>query len=299
MSVPFAVLAVVGVFGATGGRADEAAEPSAVPHDLPGLEHVLHAAGRVFSGSEPLGKEGFATLQRLGFRTVVSVDGAGPALDLAHRYGLRYVHIPIGYGGVSRQAGRSLARVAADCPGKIYVHCHHGQHRGPAAAAIVCRAAGDLDASGAVDLLQRAGTSADYAGLWRDVANYRSPAPGETLPKLVEHAQVASFAAAMAVVDRYYDNVKLVAAAEWMRPAAHPDLEPVQTVLLLRESLREAGRLKPAFAVETDFPAWLRQSESVAADIETSLRNGDHATAGREFARLKHTCSQCHAKYRN
>ena len=51
----------------------------------------------VFSGAQPLHADHFASLRALGIDTLVSVDGAVPDVETARRFGLRYIHIPIGY----------------------------------------------------------------------------------------------------------------------------------------------------------------------------------------------------------
>ena len=43
-------------------------------------------------------------------RTVISVDGARPDVVRAHSFGLRYVHLPIGYDGVPREQALRIAR---------------------------------------------------------------------------------------------------------------------------------------------------------------------------------------------
>src|SRR4051812_35836928 len=69
-----------------------------IPH--PSLTNAHRVTPKVLSGAEPEGDAGFAALRDLGVKTVLSVDGAKPDVDLAHEHGLRYVHLPIGYGGV-------------------------------------------------------------------------------------------------------------------------------------------------------------------------------------------------------
>ena len=68
--------------------------------DAPGLHNVYRLTDKLLSGSGPEGDEGFASLQQLGVKTVLSVDGARPDVARARRFGLRYVHLPIGYDGV-------------------------------------------------------------------------------------------------------------------------------------------------------------------------------------------------------
>lgn len=280
----------------------------APPAERDGLHNVLRLTEGVYSGSEPHGEEGFASLAALGVKTVVSVDGAKPNVELARRHGLRYVHIPIGYDGVPEAAGLSLARVVKEAQadeaqadetlGPIYIHCHHGKHRGPAAAAVACIASGAATSESAIDILTRAGTSKDYAGLWRDVQAFTPPPDDAVLPELVEAAEVGSFAAAMAQLDRGFDNLKLCRAAKWNTPADHPDIVPAQEALLVREGLHEAGR-HLADEYDQEFRAWLADAERAANDLEHSLRDGHAADAEALFISLEKSCKQCHAQHRD
>src|SRR5687768_5858134 len=138
--------------------------PTAV--EVEGLHNVYRLSDRLYSGGGPEDDAGFAALQTLGVKTVVSVDGAAPDAATAGRYGLRYVHVPVGYDGIPREKAWRIAKAARDLPGPVYVHCHHGKHRGPAAAACVLLA---LDTSytrdDAAAWLSQAGTDPRYRGL--------------------------------------------------------------------------------------------------------------------------------------
>src|SRR5262249_8775366 len=149
-----------------------AVNPHRLTDDLPGLENVLQVSAGILSGGEPHGTQGFCSLARLGVKTIVSVDGARPRVEEARSSGIRYVHIPIGYEGIAEPARLALARVAREADGPVYFHCHHGRHRGPAAAAIACVAAGNASGTDALKILEVAGTGREYAGLWRDVEQY-------------------------------------------------------------------------------------------------------------------------------
>src|SRR5262245_49209462 len=83
---------------------------------------------KVNSRAEPHDEAPFAALQQLVGKTIISVDGAKPDIELAHKYGMRYVHIPIGYDGVPDDKSRAIAKAIDELPGPIYVHCHHGKH---------------------------------------------------------------------------------------------------------------------------------------------------------------------------
>jgi len=208
------------------------------------------------------------------------------------------VHIPLGYDGISEKSGAALARVVQDCDGPIYFHCHHGQHRGPAAAAVACIASGSADNKSALEILERAGTSQDYAGLWRDVAAYSPPPPDARLPELHEVAEVTSLAAAMANIDRRIDLLKFCRDAGWSVPSQHPDVVPAQEALLIKEALHESAR-HLGNNDDEQFRKWLTESESCAQALETALRAAGHNDATRAFQKMEQSCKQCHAKYRN
>ena len=47
-----------------------------------------------------------------------------------------WIHIPIGYDGIPLESEAAIVRAMKETEGPVYFHCHHGLHRGPAAAAI-------------------------------------------------------------------------------------------------------------------------------------------------------------------
>ncbi len=273
-------------------------EHLACADDLPGLHNVREVAPNLLVGGEPEGEAAFASLQKKGITTIVSVDGATPDVRLAAKYGLRYVHIPLGYEGIDERSRLALVRVARDIHTPLYVHCHHGRHRGPAAAAVICQATGQLNSTQATELLKRCGTSPDYKGLWRDVAAFKNPAPNTVLPELQAQAEVDSLAAAMAKLDRHFDNVKLAAAAGWKTPPDHPDLVPRTELLLVQEGLTESLRLltsdRPA-----EFQQQLRQSEQQSRDLLQAVKTGRTADATKLLMQLTAGCTKCHQQFRN
>jgi hypothetical protein len=272
-------------------------DPAATPH----LHNLLKLTNRIYSGGEPHGEAAFAELAKLGVKVVVSVDGAKPNVEAAKQHGLRYVHIPIGYGGIPTAAGQALARVVRETGAAgemVYFHCHHGKHRGPAAAAVACIAAEAADHAAAEQILVAAGTSRDYAGLWRDVAAFAPPPPGAKLPELAETAQVDSLTAAMSNIDRAFDNLKLSQAGEWKLLPDHPDIVAAQEALMVKEALHESARTL-AEGYDEVFLAWLRTAEGHAAQLESALRANDGAAASRIMLSLDSACKQCHTKHRN
>jgi hypothetical protein len=271
------------------------------PADYPHVHNLLQLTERIYSGGEPDGEAAFAELSKLGVRVVVSVDGTRPDVAAARKYSIRYVHIPIGYDGVPEEAGQALARVvreAARSGDPLYFHCHHGKHRGPAAAAVACVAAEAAGGAAALDVLTAAGTSKEYAGLWRDIAAYRPPPPDAKLPELVEVAHVDSIVEAMSRIDHALDNVKFCQAALWRAPADHPDLVAAQEAMIIKEGLHEIGRTLAA-DYDEQFVAWLRESEQLACELEQAVRANDADRAADRLKALDQSCKRCHTSYRD
>lgn len=279
-----------------------AQDPSKLPHGehMPGVDNVLKVSPHVVSGSQPHGEEGFKTLKELGVNVIVSVDGAKPDVENARKYGMRYVHVPIGYDGISDEAQAALKRVMQDFKqDKIFFHCHHGKHRGPAAAAVACREADILSEAEALDFMRSAGTSTDYGGLWKEITEFHRIPVTAPLPMLVEVAEVESLPAAMAKVDRVYDQIVLCEKAGWKAPPEHQDLDPAQQALLLQEGLHESGRLLPEDKFDAKYRTMLRETERLILQMKKQIEAGQNGAATASLKKVKAACSACHQDYRN
>jgi protein tyrosine phosphatase (PTP) superfamily phosphohydrolase (DUF442 family) len=273
------------------------AQPSGLQPPASRLENLRQLSSNLYSGGEPHGDAAFAELAGLGVRTIVSVDGARPDVEAARAHGIRYVHIPIGYDGVDAQAQAALTRVVREIEGPVFLHCHHGKHRGPAAAAIMCMAAGHMDHDKAQEFLKGVGTSRDYVGLWRDVRSWK-PLPADAmLPDLVEVAAVESLPAAMAQLDRAWDGVQRCQAAGWKTPPDHADIAPPHQALLVWEGLRESRRTLDGS--DETLVALMEEAERRAEQLRQSLEAGRTGEAGAALKQLENSCNKCHAAYRN
>jgi protein tyrosine phosphatase (PTP) superfamily phosphohydrolase (DUF442 family) len=272
--------------------------PIATTESSSAIENLIQVGPRLYSGGEPKTREAFEQIANLGCKTIVSVDGAKPNLKLAREFGLSYVHIPVGYDGLSQDAQWSIVNAIRSHQGPIFFHCHHGKHRGPAAAAIGLMADTNCDPSTARKLLELGGTSPDYKGLWKDVAEYKAPPADARLPQLSETAEVDSFVAAMSSLDRAFDELKLCRDAEWEAPSDHPDLVPLSLATLIREGFAESKRMAKQDSSK-ELLSWLSESEIHASQLEQSLRENDTLKANAAFGSLANGCLQCHKKYRN
>ena len=288
--------------------AQDPANPSSAKIELPGIQNVFRITDKLLSGSSPEDETGFKSLQKLGVKTIISVDGAQPDLKNAHKFGMRYVHIPIGYDGVPREAALRMAKAVRDLPGPVYIHCHHGQHRGPASAAVIHLV---LDSNCTVDQalaeMKRAGTDPKYKGLYaapvdmRKVSNINLDDVRSDFP---ESIKPAAFADVMVHVDEQWDKIKLVKGAAWQTPKDHPDVSPAHEALLLVEQFREAARLPSHDSRPKDFRDWLQEVQVHAEKLEAILQSGANAqvdtdAAEQAFRAVNATCTRCHARYRD
>lgn len=256
--------------------------------------------GKIYYGAEPGGAESFETLKKLGIRTIVSVDGAKPDVEEARRFGLRYVHIPFGYDGIPSDASLSLVKVMQESRGApVFIHCHHGKHRGPAAAAIACRASDpEYSTEDALSLLWLAGTNPDYTGLWRDVGDFVPPDGSIPLPELEEVAETDSLIESMAALGRAFDDLKLLEKSEWQPPRDHPDLVPQTVAILAWEAIRESRRFSGE-DYAADYHKQMKDSETSAVGLIAAIRDHNPESAARHFQSLKASCKTCHREYRD
>ncbi len=270
--------------------------------DRPGLHNVQRLNDRLFSGGSPEGDAGFRSLRELGIATVISVDGARPDVESARRHGLAYAHLPVGYDGVPRDAALRIARVVRDSPGPVYVHCHHGRHRGPAAAIAACRCLdGHCDAHAALTFLTTAGTDLRYTGLFADVERMgvATELEFDRAAVLPEIAGVANLTRLMVGIDERWDRLKAVEAAGWKSPPDHPDVDPPHEAVQLAEHYREAARLPE---IATDGEGVVRkfvEAEIAARELEAALRAKDVNRAEVAFRTSEAVCTRCHATHRD
>jgi protein tyrosine phosphatase (PTP) superfamily phosphohydrolase (DUF442 family) len=275
--------------------------------DLAGLRNVFSLGQGIFSGSSPLTEDDFAALKRLGVKNIVSVDGARPLADLARKHGMLYVHLPHGYDGIKPDLRLKLAKAAQILEPPIYVHCHHGKHRGPAAAAVMRMSRRDWGAAQAKAFLEMAGTATNYAGLYEAVRSFRPPSErelGDTPSDFVEAAEVGGLVEIMVRVDAQWENLKTTRAAGYRTPPDHPDLKPANEAVILWELYREAQRLPEveSAALRDKFKAaeaGAKEAERLLGVFAARPTPGLRAELDRVFDGMGRACSSCHKEHRD
>jgi protein tyrosine phosphatase (PTP) superfamily phosphohydrolase (DUF442 family) len=268
------------------------------------LPNAVRLHKRVISGGLPEGDAGFAELRDLGIKTIISVDGAKPDVAAAEKYGLRYVHLPHGYDGISKQRAKELAKAVHELPAPIYIHCHHGHHRSPAAAAVACVGAGLIAPTDAALVLQIAGTSEQYRGLFQSAQSARAldqALLAELACEFPATAKLPPLAEAMVMVEQTHDHLKSLQRAGWQTPPDQPALLAEHEALLLREHFTELLRTSEVQRRPEPFRRLMHDGEELARELETALR--DHpqngAAATKHLARINDSCVSCHQKFRD
>ena len=290
---------------AAGVSAPTNAVPAAIhPLKAKGIENFYQLSDRVYSGSAPEGDAAFAELKARGIKTIITVDGAKPDVETAARYGLRYVHLPIGYDGVPTNQALRLVKAAETLPGPIYVHCHHGLHRGPSGAAVICMALEGWTPEQAHAWLTLAGTATNYPGLFRSVELFRPPS-AEVLKNVSADfpakSPVPPLAEVMIEIDGRVDHLKLIQQAGYKTPPSNPDLDPPNEALLLHELFKELLRSPEMEKHGQDFLDKLMQTEEAANSLHLDMLMNplDAKRADAVFQRMNEDCAACHKAYRN
>ena len=263
----------------------------------PDLANLHELTPTLLSGGEPKSPAAFAHLASLGVRTLISVDGARPDIDAAAAAGLRYVHVPIGYATVTVEAQLQIARALEQLPGPAYLHCHHGHHRGPAAAAAALIVHGDWTTEQGTAALHTLGTSPNYTGLYAAVAA-AMPTTSEELKQpqsFPAQVPVSDTATAMASIDRHWDHLKAAQAIRWLADPNHPDITPAHEALQIREQLVELGRSEK----NAELAAAFTRSAQRLAELEAALRSDDAAAADAHYQQIRRDCRRCHQHHRD
>lgn len=269
--------------------------------DPKGLHRHRRWSEKIGQGAQPEGDEAFQNLKALGYTTILSVDGSMPEVEVAAKYSLTYVHVPIGYDGITVEQQIEIIKAVKESPGPVYVHCHHGKHRGPAATMIAREALEGLSCEDAVKSLELSETGKEYEGLYRDVREFKAPTAAQiaAAPKPVSRVTPKGVRAAMVDVDQRFDFLKASMENGWNTPPKAPDVSPKHEAKMLWELYRELARLDEAKGKGDDFLTQAADAEKHAGDLEEALKAGNREAATGAFKNLKKNCDSCHSVYRN
>lgn len=303
LSAALAVLVLL--FANQGGAAFAQRKPPEQPRRLqvPHLPNAVRLHPKVISGGSPDGQDGFRQLAKLGVKTVISVDGLTPDVASAKRFGLRYVHLPHGYDGIQPSRVRELAKAVHELPGPIYIHCHHGRHRSPAAAVSACITLGHLSPTLGVPMLKLAGTSPEYRGLYQSVKDAKR-LPVQTIEAVEvqfrETVELPSIVEVMTKLESITERLERHRDRNWNPDKTDPDRTPAHDALLLQELFTEFGRDPSVRTKNAEFRKMVRDSLAASRQLRESLAaTAPGVMAGPALKRIRHNCVQCHRSFRN
>ena len=273
--------------------------------DTKHLSNAIQVQPEIISGALPEQEASFAELQAIGVKTILSVDGMRPDVPMAKKFGMRYVHLPNGYDGIPPERVLELAKAIRDLPKPIYVHCHHGKHRSPAAVAAACRTLGLITPEQALDTLKLAGTNPGFRGLFESVRQSQ-PAANSILDSMKldfqEISPVPPMAEMMVSIDLAMSELIAAKKKNW------PKWDKSATdALMLKEHMVELGRLEDSQARGKEFQQLLDESVLLSGSLENELRRAydgqvtaDSGTKSSSLlARVEDNCVRCHEQFRN
>ncbi|MEO0481761.1 MAG: hypothetical protein AAF196_20030 [Planctomycetota bacterium] len=277
--------------------------------ELEGLHNVFQLSDSILSGAEPEGREAFEQLAEMGVRTILSVDGKEPEVQTAAEFGIRYVHMPIRYRGLTDEERLAIAKTFRELEAPFYVHCFHGRHRGPAAAAVgrVVRD-GATREQAVAEMRQYCGTSEKYEGLYAAIAFGELPGVDETSAYDYDFAPRRRFDGlrpAMVDLARSSDVVKALARREWKPAEDHPDANARNEAAKMADLFAGLLEMQEVKDRPEDFRGWMSESQRLAAELNDALRRfEDGEAAASDEAKslageLRAVCTDCHVEYRN
>jgi len=286
-----------------------AASPLRLPTEH--LPNAIRIHPKILSGGLPEGESAFQELKSLGVRTLISVDHMKPDLATAKSFGMRYVHLPHGYDGIPANRAVELAKAVRELKGPIYIHCHHGKHRSPAAASVACISAGLIPKTMGLAILQFAGTDPSYRGLFLAAQN-ATPIDTVLLESLdvsfPESARVPAMAEAMVELSHTHEKLQEYAESngKWQ---VHLADSPHTHVVLLREHFTELLRIDDVSSKPPAFRNLLVDSLKATRQLETMLQpTSDSSYVQTEsgllpirasMLRIATNCQTCHQQFRD
>ena len=283
--------------------------PANPPQEMPGLHNVVKLSDRIIIGAEPEGPEAFMSLVKMGVKTIISVDGKTPDAEAAAKHGLRYVHIPIGYDGITEEERLKLAKTYRELPGPVYTHCFHGKHRGPAAAAVGRVAVDGAPRDQAIaEMSQWCGTGKAYTGLYEVIALGDLPEASATKQldyNFAPAAAIGGLQSAMVVVARAEEGLKALSKQGWKADAHHPDLVAIEEAKRAADTFTSIMQQADYAGRPADYKQWMERSEETSKELVLVLEKverGDPEASDQAvklYQRLKADCNACHKSYRD
>ena len=196
--------------------------------DAPGVPNLIRLTEGIYQGATPEGDAGFASLEKLGVKTAISVDGRAQS---GGRPQARHPLRPSADRLRRRDAEQALrlAKAVHNLPGPVYIHCHRGTLRRMPTAAAVARLFLDdhCTVEQALAGMKLAGFDPRYTGLSAAAKELgRRQRNSMKSPQTFRRPPPSGLRPIMVAVDATLDNLRAIRKAEWSTPKDKPDLDP-------------------------------------------------------------------------
>jgi protein tyrosine phosphatase (PTP) superfamily phosphohydrolase (DUF442 family) len=146
--------------------------------DIENVKNVYRLSPRIITGGKPDGDAGFGELEKLGVKTIVSVTDVTPDEDAARAHGMKYVHVPMDYKGMSPDQREKILRAAIETSEPVYIHCDSGRNRGATAAAMCLIGVEGKSTEEAILWMKTRGVDEEKQELYDSVRTYKpEPTP--------------------------------------------------------------------------------------------------------------------------
>ncbi|MBI1783963.1 hypothetical protein HYR69_02350, partial [Candidatus Sumerlaeota bacterium] len=208
------------------------------------------------------------------------------------------------YNGMDRRRTLEIAKAIQSAKGPVYIHCHHGKHRSAGAAGAAAVTLGWLCNTEAEARLKISGTSPDYKGLYRCVAEARPASAGELdfIPDdFPQTATTSGLVNTMVEIEGVFDTLKAVERAGWIAPADQPDLVPLAEAARLADLFRNLRDDENVKSKPAEFSDRLLSASKLTETLEEALgmEKGRPEKLSVIFAPVARTCADCHTKFRD
>lgn len=268
------------------------------------LHNVRKLSDTIWSGGEPLSDAALERIAGWGVKTILSVDGKAPDAETASALGMRYVHVPIRYGGINTGNLTKIAKTFRELEAPFFVHCFHGVHRGPAAAMVGRLVLDGASREQVLAEMRLCGTSKKYMGLYQSIAAAPMPAAAKTAGWTWDFPavqRVADLRRAMVDAQRSFDNLLLLQDRDFAADPAQPDLDARNEAEKITQYLQQCGTMKDADSRPADYRDWMASSIAAGQDLQGAFTGEvpDVDRARAAFKKLKVDCKACHSAYRN
>jgi tyrosine-protein phosphatase SIW14 len=159
--------------------------PTTLPASMPAVPGFARVSDTLYRGAQPA-EEGFAQLQKLGIKTVVSLRYLESDQEDIEGLGLRYVHLHFNPFHPEEEDVVDFLNVVTDPDNQpVFVHCRQGVDRTGMMVAIYRVVVQDWPRQQAIDEMKALGSHE----VWKDIQQYMQDFDAQKIKRLMSSAK--------------------------------------------------------------------------------------------------------------